>query len=179
MTRVIQASDVEAQGHLVNALIDSGEAVRPEVKRIMAAHGFTATTIQPWYPLPDFLRCLEDIQTHVGRFSLRAIGQQLPRYTVFPPHITSFETALILVDEAYRMNHRGPGNIGGYHHEPVDGHAARMRCDNPYPCEFDQGLLEALHMRFAHPGSLRLRITHGPGGCRALGDAACTYHLKW
>jgi hypothetical protein len=179
MARVISAPQVEVQGHVVKALLDSVEIVRPEVLRILGTHGITASSPRPWYPLADVLCCLRDVQARVGLVTVRAIGQQVPKHTAFPPHITSFAMALFQMNAAYRTNHRGEGDIGGYHHEPVDGQSSRMRCDNPYPCEFNQGVLESLHSRFSGRGSLRLRIAHEPGGCRSRGDAACTYHLKW
>ena len=41
------------------------------------------------------------------------------------------------------MNHRGQqaGNIGGYQFDTA-GHGGRMVCDNPYPCNFDHGIIE-------------------------------------
>ncbi|WNG15822.1 hypothetical protein [Cystobacter fuscus] len=179
MARGNPTPGVEVQGPIVQALIASVEIVRPEVLRILASHGISASSPRPGYPLPEVLRCLDDIQGRVGRVTVRAIGQQVPRHTAFPPHITSFAMALFLMNAAYRTNHQGAEHIGGYHHEPVDGQSSRMRCDNPYPCDFNQGVLEGLYARFTGRGTLRLRIEHETEDCRTRGATACTYRLKW
>ncbi|OJH39802.1 hypothetical protein BON30_19650 [Cystobacter ferrugineus] len=139
----------------------------------------SASSPRSCYPLADVLRCLEVIQERVGRVTVRAMGQQVPRHTAFPPHITSFAMALFLMNTAYLGNHQGAEDIGGYHHELVDGQSSRMRCDNPYPCDFNQGVLEGLHARFTGRGMLGLRIEHESEDCRARGATACTYRLKW
>jgi hypothetical protein len=54
-----------------------------------------------------------------------------------------------------------------------------MVCDNPYPCEFDEGLLDALTERFRPPDAFFIRIEHEPGTCRQRGDKSCTYNLAW
>ena len=172
-------SGIEVEGRVISTLIASVEVVRPEVQRILAAHGISAASPRPWYPLEDVLRCVADVQERVGLVTLRAVGQQVPRHTAYPPQLTTFPMALFHMNAAYQRNHRGPGNIGGYHHEPVDGESARMRCDNPYPCEFNQGVLEGLHARFAARGARRLRIEHDPASCRTQGGSSCLYHLKW
>ncbi len=179
MAHVVQSSGIQVEGRVIGALIASVEIVRPEVQRILAVHDISSARPRPWYPLEDILRCLADIQERVGLVTLRAIGQQVPRHTVYPPQLTTFPVALFNMNAAFQKNHQGPGDIGGYHHEPVDGESSRMRCDNPYPCEFNQGVLEGLHARFAPRGARRLRIEHDPSGCRSRGDASCLYHLKW
>ncbi|MET0406045.1 MAG: hypothetical protein ABW123_26750 [Cystobacter sp.] len=179
MTSSIPAHGIEVRGPVVRALLDSVDVVRPEVKRILAVHGITAQETRPWYALSQVLDCLQDVQSRVGQVTVRAIGQQVPRHTAYPPHITTFQMALYLMNTGYLTNHQGAGDIGGYHHEPMDGRSSRMRCNTPYPCDFNQGVLEGLHARFAGRGSLRLRIEHDAAGCRCRGDAACVYHLKW
>jgi hypothetical protein len=77
------------------------------------------------------------------------------------------------------MNHRGPGDIGGYHFQPVAPRHARLVCDNPYPCDMDQGLIEAFADKFRPKDSLRVRIEHNGQGCRLRGDGACTYDVTW
>jgi hypothetical protein len=179
MSSSIQVPGIEVRAQVVRALFDSVDVVRPEVKRIFAAHGVTAHSTQPWFSLSQILECLKDIQARVGLVTVRALGQQVPRYTEYPLHVTSFQMALYLMNTGYLTNHQGTGPIGGYHHEPLDGQSSRMRCDTPYPCDFNQGVLEGLHARFAGRGSLRLRIEHDPASCRSRGDRSCTYHLKW
>jgi hypothetical protein len=52
-------------------------------------------------------------------------------------------------------------------------------CENPYPCEFDRGLVEAVAERARPPHSLRVRVEHAPGSCRQHGERACVYAVRW
>ena len=52
-------------------------------------------------------------------------------------------------------------------------------CDNPYPCEFDEGLLDAVTDRYRPKDSFFIRLSHDPSGCRQRGDRRCTYLISW
>ncbi len=45
-----------------------------------------------------------------------------------------------------------------------------MTCDDPYPCDFDMGILHGFAARFSQD-ALLVRVKHGEGGCRKRGDA--------
>ena len=46
-------------------------------------------------------------------------------------------------------------------------------CENPYPCDFDRGLLSAVATRFERAA----RVTHDDAApCRKTGANSCTYH---
>jgi len=182
MRRGIRASDVEVLSINVHSLLGAFNLKEGEVQRILVSHGIEMTLDESrrWYPLEAIIRSLEDIRARIGTHTLRAIGHQVPRNSPLPSHVDSFVALLPLLNDTYRMNHRGEGDIGGYHYQPLQKNSARLRCDNPYPCEFDQGLLEAFHTRLPPKSSaFRLRIEHGPDGCRTEGAEACTYLLKW
>ena len=52
----------------------------------------------------------------------------------------------------------------------------KMTCDNPYPCDFDRGIIQALAERFQPPGSLvgcATRKTTPP--CKKDGADSCVY----
>jgi hypothetical protein len=170
---------VEVYGRSVLALVNAMEFLKLKAQRILNAHGIEALEPEQWYSMRNVLESFEDILKQVGPHTTRAIGHALPKNAVFPPQIDSFESALASLDQAYRMNHRGSGDIGSYRVLPDEARCATMVCDNPYPCEFDQGIMEALYDRFPPKGSFRLRIEHNPSGCRAKGAHSCTYHLKW
>ena len=69
--------------------------------------------------------------------------------------------------------------IGGYHYEQHDRRSAKMVCDNPYPCDLDLGLVEAICDRYRPKDSLWVRIEHDPRSCRRRGDTSCTYLITW
>ena len=178
MTRT-PANHVEVYGKSVQALVNAMDILKFRAHRTLAAHGIHPLETEKWYSMRAVLDSFDDILKQVGPYTTRAIGQAIPRNAVFPPGIDTLEAAWMSLDQAYRMNHRGAGDIGSYRYESLGDNTGRMVCDNPYPCEFDQGIIEALYDRFLPKGSFRLRIDHDSSGCRAKGHLACTYHLKW
>jgi hypothetical protein len=55
-----------------------------------------------------------------------------------------------------------------------------MVCTNPYPCEFDRGLIDATALRFLPSGVGDIRVTHEASDhCRKTGDDFCTYRVDW
>lgn len=179
MARNTRSDQVEVYGRSVQALLNAMEFFRFKAHTILASHGIERLEPEQWYPLPSVLDSFEDILQQVGPHTTRAIGHAVPEHAVFPPGIDSFPAALGALDAAYRMNHRGNGDIGGYGFHPMTERTASMVCDNPYPCEFDLGLLDALYKRFRPRGSLLLHVEHDASSCRATGAPACIYQLKW
>ena len=50
---------------------------------------------------------------------------------------------------------------------------------NPYPCDFDRGLLDALGRRF-EPANPYLDIVHHDNApCKKSGADSCTYTIFW
>jgi hypothetical protein len=179
MTNNTLSNNIEVYGQSVQALVNAMNALKLKAQRILATHGIEQLEAEKWYPMRSVLDSFDDILKQVGPFTTRAIGQAIPKHAVFPPGINALEEALRSLDQAYRMNHRGTGFIGSYHYQSLGENTGRMVCSNPYPCEFDQGIIEALYDRFPPKGSFRLRIDHDASGCRAKGNPTCTYLLKW
>ena len=81
------------------------------------------------------------------------------------------------IDEAYRRNHRG-GDIGFYRFESTGERSGEVTCENPYPCEFDRGLIRAVARRYA-PVESFVFVEERGDRCRRRGDDACTYTVSW
>ncbi len=80
---------------------------------------------------------------------------------------------------AYHLNHRG-GEIGTYAYTQLTVRSGLMRCQNPFPCEFDQGILLGVARRHCPPDSALLQLPHRPGEpCRKHGKEVCEYLLEW
>jgi hypothetical protein len=121
-------------------------------------------------------------------FKLAEIGSRIPQIAQFPPGIDSLPAALASLDAAYHLNHRVNGRIMfdvvtgtitegiGHYSCTLDEEArsAKMSFDNPYPCDFDRGILLGMGKRFAR----RVSVEHG-AGCRMEGAAQCRYSLRW
>jgi hypothetical protein len=158
--------------------LESQGVAWPQVLELLGRSGIFQPQKEAWYPLPNHLAFLAEVEREHGREVLRVMGRFVPDAARFPPEPDTLEQALHLLDVAYQVNHRR-GNIGRYHCQSLAPGHAEMLCENPYPCELDQGILERILERF---GGAReaLSVTHRSGPhCRRLGAKACLYDLRW
>jgi len=143
-----------------------------------------------WYPQANWLAVFEGIASEVGPRALVQIGQHVPKHAPFPPSINDIHGAMGSMDAAYHMNHRKAGRvmfdpgtgqmlsgIGNYGYAPVPRERRIISvCENPYPCDFDRGIITALASRFER-GS---RVTHDDSApCRKNGADSCKFIIAW
>jgi hypothetical protein len=169
----------EVVGQAILSIVGGMEVVQSRALRILAENGITPLKPDQWYPLSNLLNAFRLIFEKIGPSTVRAIGRKIPEHAHFPPDVDNLEKGLRSIDVAYHMAHRGSDAIGGYHYEQYDRRSAKMRCDNPYPCDLDLGLVEAICDRYRPKDSLWVRIEHDPRSCRRRGDASCTYLITW
>ncbi len=121
-------------------------------------------------------------------------GKKIPESAVFPPDVKDIVSGLKSIDVAYHMNHsngmgellfnpnNAPGNqiiegIGHYEYNPgQDNRHAVIVCKNPYPCEFDRGIITTMARRFEQGSSVQHDDTKP---CRKKGADSCTYSVSW
>jgi hypothetical protein len=145
---------------------------------------------EAWYPMSNWLAAYESIAKTVGPRALMQIGQQIPKHAPFPPTINDIHSALASLNAAYHMNHRKRGKvmfdpetgqltpgIGSYGYTPVPRERKIISvCENPYPCDFDKGLITALANRFEKMS----RVVHDDDApCRRTNAESCTYTITW
>ena len=106
-----------------------------------------------WYPQQKYLDILELVRNDLGNVALHKIGKMIPHDVAFPPNIKNLEEAYISIDVAYNMNHRG-GNIGNYRYTKISDTGGKMICNNPYPAEFNKGLLEGVAENYLPEGKM-------------------------
>ncbi len=189
---------IEVNGQTVNSIVDGFRFFKEVPSRILlaegigkqGARGLVEVDPEAWYSQEAWLRAFERIHKEMGRPNLFAIGLRIPENAKFPPTITDIHKAIASVDVAYHMNHRKHGRvmfdaskatmtegIGHYGYEPVAGKSMIVsRCQNPYPCDFDRGILTAMARKFERAAS----VTHvADEPCRERGAESCTYHVTW
>ncbi len=166
-------------GQAVLSIVGGMEVVQGRALRILAENGISPLKPEQWYPLSAVLNAFKLIFEKIGPSTVRAIGRKIPEVGRFPPDIDSLEKGLRSIDIAYHGAHRGSDPIGGYHLEFRDRRSAKMMCDNPYPCDLDLGLIEAICDRFRPKDALWVRIEHDPKTCRRRSDNSCTYLITW
>jgi len=170
------APDVEVNGATVLSIT---AGMGPASKPILAAHGFDNVKPDAWYSQQAWLDTFHEIsQLPSNESDLVSIGMEIPDNAMFPPDIDSIVAALQSIDVAYHMNHRG-GEIGHYTATVVNDHQVDVVCDNPYPCDFDYGIIFSMARRFC-PNGMFAHIEHDEDcPCRKNSADSCTYHVTW
>lgn len=190
-------SGIEVTGRCIPAALDAfGEFTVLAGQMLMAngvgrpdRGGFIQKDLEGWYPLDGYLKTYQQIAEQLGPRMVRKLGAAKARHARFPPTLIDVTTAMQSMDVGFHMNHRQHGRlmfdpvtgimlegIGHYHCQQFLGQRRiHMRCDNPYPCAFDEGLLEAMARRFS-PGAI---LEHEAGLCRSKGSTSCTYAISW
>src|SRR5215471_4974219 len=189
---------IEVSGESLGAIVDGFKkyptvAMKYLVKYgvLKAQNGKTPSVDRAaWFPLEEWLRAYEGIAKEVGVNSLYGIGRGIPENATFPPHVKDIHSGLGSIDVAYYMNHRKNGavmfdpktgsmseGIGHYHYKPTaNENKAVCVCENPYPCDFDRGIIAAMASRF-EPTAKAVHDAQAP--CRKKGAESCTYVVWW
>ena len=169
---------VEVNGETVLSVVDGMGAMKSMALTILEKNGIKDPEPGQWFKQQSWLNAFKQISESVGANTLSQIGQKIPENAQFPPDIDSIEKALAVVDVAYHMNHRN-GEIGHYNYKGNGGGKGVMECVNPYPCDFDRGIIVAMARRFA-PNVASVRVAHDDSKpCRKKGAESCTYTVSW
>jgi len=182
---------VEVNGETVLSVAAGMGVFKGTALQLLAENGIENPSSGRWYPQQAWLNAFRVIAQHVGEATLRSIGRAIPENAQWPPDIGSIKQALASIDVAYHLNHRIGTQvlfdattgalhkgIGHYRFEDRGPREAVVVCDNPYPCAFDLGIVQAVAERFREPGD-RVRVEHGEGRCRRDGGVACSYRVGW
>jgi hypothetical protein len=187
------SQEVEVNGQTVLSVV-AGMSAMPSFKatalKILSTNGIDDPKADKWYPQQAWLNAFKEIAEKVGALTLQSIGKKVPESAQWPPSVNSIETALASVDVAYHMNHRLNGKvmfdpatgkmtegIGHYGFEKIGAKKAKMICKNPYPSDFDRGLVEAVRKKFAPPGAFATVTVIEDG--RKNGGESSTYSVEW
>ena len=169
--------NVEVSGEAVLAFVNGMGGLKNKALEILLENGITNLEKGNWYSQQAWLNAFKKIADDVGPFTLYCIGARIPVDAQFPPDIISLETAFSSINTAYYMNHRG-GKIGNYTFQKFQDGSFHFICDNPYPCEFDRGIIESIGRRFIPEGRYLTCKHDDSAPCRNKGDGSCTYHVE-
>jgi hypothetical protein len=169
---------VEVNGETVLSIVDGMGAMRYMAMQILKQAGIDDPKPGQWYRQQAWLDSFKKISESVGANTLMQIGQKIPENAKFPPQIDTVEKALGAIDVAYHMNHRG-GEIGIYGYSSDGPNKATLVCNNPYPCDFDRGIIMAMARRFSPKGASVAVVHDDTAACRRKGGESCTYHVSW
>ena len=172
------APGVEVNGQTVLSVVEGMPMVKKLAREILENNGLVNVQPERWYSQQGWLDSFKAIASRVGAATLYQIGTKIPENAIFPLDIDSLEKALASIDIAYHLNHRG-GEIGHYNLKSFGTTEAVMTCHNPYPCDFDRGIISSMTQRFVGTGSTYSVFHSKEGGCRKNGDNSCTYLISY
>ena len=146
-----------------------------------------------WYPQQSWLNAFKTIAERIGPNTLYNIGTKIPENAKWPPNVDTIDKALGSIDIAYHMNHQidnemlfNPNTgemkegIGHYGFELLKENKVKMVCNNPYPCDFDRGIITNTAVIFNKNKDQYPSVLHDDSGsCRKNGDNACNYIVSW
>ncbi|MCD4685163.1 MAG: hypothetical protein K8S97_04420 [Anaerolineae bacterium] len=159
------------------ALLATLAGVDIDVTPILERHGITDVSTDHWYPQQAWLDVLKNIShlPALGTLGLVSIGMRIPENADWPEGIDSIEAALNSIDVAYQMNHRN-GAIGSYRAERISDSLIRVTCENPYPSDFDYGIVYGVIKCFV-PDESQFTVERAESPNRQAGDDACVYNV--
>jgi predicted hydrocarbon binding protein len=167
---------VEVKGQAILSIVNGvPSAFTHRAEEILADNGIEDIDPEEWYPQEAYLDAYREVAENVGETTLRQIGRSTPANADWPPGVDTPLAALQSIDDAYRMNHRG-GEIGYYDATELDDGRVKMECKNPYPCVYDQGLIEGTVKEFCDTFS---ELNETGAMCRDDGEEVCVYEVKW
>ncbi|WP_225412732.1 hypothetical protein [Stigmatella hybrida] len=172
-------AQIEVSGRALMALLSAMRLVQDKTVKLLAGHGIAPVERDAWYPLGAVLASMRTILVQIGPNTMKTVGRHLPDHVPFPTPVDSIEAALRAIDAAYKASHRGTGDIGGYAYTSQGNRTGRLVCDNPYPCQMDEGVIEAMTERFRPKDSFFVHVTHEPQQCRERGGPLCAYIVRW
>lgn len=154
-------SGVEVNGQTIYSVIDAMKGFDDIAHELLDKNGIKNFSRDDWYPQEAWLNAFKDIAENVGEKTLFNIGKAILTNAMLPPGIDTIDKGLSLIDVAYHMNHRLDGKImfdpsngvmlegiGHYLYEKTGEKSAKMIGQNPYPCEFDRGIVMSMARRF-------------------------------
>ncbi|HXK18365.1 MAG TPA: hypothetical protein VNG33_11210 [Polyangiaceae bacterium] len=186
---------IEVGGGSIGSIIDAFQQYPSIVTKYLVQSGLlTGKQSQidraAWYPLDKWLSVYHSIAKDVGLNSLYTIGKKVPEYVELPPQVTDIRSLFSTLNIAYHLTHRKNGvvmfdpstgkmldGIGNVTCDFAgDERKLTLKFENPYPCEFDRGLIHAFAMRF-EPAARVVHDSNAP--CRKKGASSCTYVVSW
>ena len=180
MTRyVAYDSNVEVRGGVLTSVLSGMGVLQKKAHEILKTHGIDNPDPDSWYRQQAWLDCFETIEKAFGSKVIFDIGAKIYQSAKWPEGVEDIPGAVCSINEAYQMNHRG-GEIGYYKCQVLDENNIQLICHNPYPCEFDHGLITSVANQFRPEGVFMIEVQHEhPDKCRKNLCEECVFLINW
>ncbi len=183
---------VEVNGETVLSVIEGMGFAKTAAITALSDNGIVDPKPGQWYLQQSWLNAFKDISEKIGGATLKSIGKSIPENAQFPPEIDSIEKALFAIDVAYHMNHRLNGKplfdpatgkmiegIGHYKAEKKSATVITITCDNPYPDEFDFGIIDTMARKFPKNATFIKVQQLADCDSRTKGAKSSTFEVSW
>jgi len=159
----------------VRATLDAFHLVPSLGRRIVEKHKLSVAELLPdnYVLVQRWLDALRDIQAEVGPTVVREVGTRIIETADFPPHFATVESVLDALDDIYHLNHRG--EVGHYRTSRTPDGGIVVRCETPYPRQFERGLIEGICRHKVSQGQ-RYRVGYEDGAPGS--DVTCTLTVR-
>lgn len=165
----------EVLGITINASLSS---MGDGTVEILKKHGLYPIVDDAWYNQQEWLDAFKEL-SQTNFLNLVAIGMKIPDLAAWPPNVVTVHDALASIGVAYPMNHRN-GEIGSYKYTPTGENSGVMVCENPYPSDFDYGLIYRTVQKFRDESSTKLLVKRDETQPSRLdGAESCTFIVEW
>ncbi len=184
--------NVEVNGQTILSVISGMKGFETSARSILSNNGIVDPVPDKWYSQQAWLEAFKEIANKIGSKTLFRIGKMIPENADWPPDVNSIEKALASVDIAYHMNHRisnavmfNPNTgvmlegIGNYKYDKTGENQITITSHNPYPCDFDKGIIKSAAIRFVPFGYEIIFKENIAQGCRKRGHEECYYIVNW
>jgi hypothetical protein len=152
----------------VRATLDAFKQQPLFAKSLLAPFELNVENVKPdqYVPVQRWLDAMRHLQKELGPFVLRQVGTNLFGNAVIPPELNSVEAMLEALDNIYYLNHRG--NVGHYHVTRGTDGSFSVRCETPYPRQFERGLIEGIarHPTLSQGKRYSVQYTDGKPGSK-------------
>ena len=160
----------------VKATLDAFRLLPSFGQRLIERHDLALDDLTPenYVLVQSWLNALREIADNHGRSILREVGRAIIVNGDFPPLFKSVESVLLAVDDIYHLNHKG--EVGHYYASQLDDGAISVRCETPYPREFERGLIEGIASHEGLRGDFLYTVDYEDGPPDA--DHTCTLTVR-
>ena len=183
--------DIMVNGQTILAVVDALDKAKAKDIALEVLEENNLIDIDPdkWYRQDDWLNTFKTISDEMGETILFFIGKSIIDSSEFPPEINTIEKGLNSIDVAFHMNHQKGGmpmfnpengkmqeGIGHYTVTEIGENKIKMVCENPYPCDFDRGIITAMARKFEQLAEVK--VERGTKG-RKDGENSTSYVISW
>lgn len=137
--------------------------------------------LDKWYNQQDWLNAFKEMYELIGTTTLFLIGKAIPKSAKWDNGFNNLKGALESINIAYHLNHKN-GEIGDYSLIKYDelSKSAIMVCKNPYPSDFDRGIIAYILRKYKSQDSLDYGVYLDKSKeTRLMGGESCTYNIYW